>query len=288
MPQLGQYQYLLDTVFFLYPDEEHALKGEQAGGTGFLVAVPSDENPFNFHHLYAITNWHVAVQGGSSVLRLNGKAGSPIIIPTEPHEWEFIPNSHDIAALQISLDVNQVKAEALIASSFCLAEGELPLLEINAGEDVFTLGRFVDYDGTEANSPAMRFGNISIMRARVKQPTGFAGDSIVVDMHSRTGFSGSPVFVYRTSGSIFPAEDTLLVKGHMMRLLGILWGQFPEDWDIVDGPAQAQEQNAVLDGKRVRGWSGMSLVSPSWAITELLNVPALVAQRAAVEAAFRG
>ena len=176
MPKLGQYDYLLDTVFFLYPDESHALQGKKAGGTGFLVAVPSDVDPVQFHHLYAVTNWHVALQSGNSVLRLNGKSGSPVIISSEPHEWEFVPGSHDIAVLPLSLDGSQAKVEALVASSFCLAEAELLLLEINAGEDVFMLGRFVDYDGTEANAPAMRFGNISMLKARVKQPTGEVGD----------------------------------------------------------------------------------------------------------------
>jgi hypothetical protein len=217
---------------------------------------------------------------------LNGKSGSPVIISSEPHEWEFVPGSHDIAVLPLSLDGSQAKVEALVASSFCLAEAELPLLEINAGEDVFMLGRFVDYDGTEANAPAMRFGNISMLKARVKQPTGFVGESVVVDMHSRTGFSGSPVFVYRTAGSIFGNEGTLVGGGHMMRLLGILWGQFPEGWDIVDAVERAKEQVAVLDGKQVRGWSGMSLVSPSWAITEALNSNNLHAQRAEAEAAY--
>ena len=72
----------------------------------------------------------------------------------------------------------------------------------------------------------------------------------------------------------------------MMRLLGILWGQFPEGWDIVDAVERAKEQVAVLDGKQVRGWSGMSLVSPSWAITEALNSNNLHAQRAEAEAAY--
>jgi hypothetical protein len=70
MPQLGHYRYLPDIVFFLYPDEDFATRGVKAGGTGFFVTVPSETYPEQYHHVYAVTNWHVAVNG------------SPIIRPT--------------------------------------------------------------------------------------------------------------------------------------------------------------------------------------------------------------
>src|SRR5205823_82762 len=66
------------------------------------------------------------------------------------------------------------------------------------------IGLFVDHDGVTTNVPSARFGNISMLpnkNATIEQPTNYRGESYVVDMHSRTGFSGSPVFVYRTFGS---------------------------------------------------------------------------------------
>lgn len=281
MPKLGEYQYLLDIVFFLYPNEDSARAGEHAGGTGFFVAIPSESAPAEYHHMYAVTNWHVAVHGGNSVIRVNRREGATEIMPFEPHEWEFIPGDHDIAVLPVRLDQTALKIEAIEAESFFLTEQLIASLEINAAEDVFTLGRFVDHDGIEANKPSMRFGNISMMEAVVKQPNGFIGPSIVVDMHSRTGFSGSPVFVYRTGGSIF-STGTLGV-GHVLKLLGILWGQFPEAWDIHDKPAPMSQNVAILDGKQVSGWSGMSLVSPASAIWKALHTPKIIASRAAME-----
>jgi len=282
MPQLGQYQFLLDIVFFLYPDEESAKQGKKAGGTGFFVSIPSSTYPNQFHHTYAVTNWHVAVQG-SPVIRVNGRTGPPVIFPFEPHEWTFLPNHHDIAAIPVTLNPSIHKVEAINfdgANSFCLTNDDIQARQISAAEDVFMLGRFIDYDGYEANVPSMRFGNISMMEAHVEQPTGFKGASLVVDMHSRTGFSGSPVFVYRTAGSIFSEAHTLAAGGHLLKLLGILWGQFPESWDIKDKP---QKQSAVLDGKSVQGWSGMSLVCPAEAIKAVLNEPKLQASRAAID-----
>lgn len=285
MPKLGEYQYLLDTVFFLYPDEESARKGKRSGGTGFFVAVPSETFPQQYHHIYAVTNWHVAVNG-NPVIRVNRKLGHPEIFPFESHEWTFIPMNHDIAVIRVELNAIEVKAEAINATSFFLSDADIAEQEINAGEDVFMLGRFVDYDGIEANCPSMRFGNISMMEAKVKQPNGYVGRSIVVDMHSRTGYSGSPVFVWRTAGSIFANRGSIIVSGHLMKLLGILWGQFPEDWDIKDKAPPIINLNADLlsvDGAKVKGWSGMSLVIPASAIWEVLNEPRLRADRTTID-----
>ena len=278
MPKLGEYQYLLDIVFFLYPDKASAQAGKNAGGTGFFVSIPSGTYPLQYHHLYAVTNWHVAVDG-SPVIRVNSKSGPPEIFEFEPHEWSFKPNFHDIAVIPVNLVANKHRAEAITASSFLLTDHEIKELEINAAEDVFMLGRFLDYDGVEENCPSMRFGNISMMAAKVRQPNGFSGSSLVVDMHSRTGFSGSPVFVYRTAGSLFSKPTVIMSGGHFMKLLGILWGQFPEEWDLRDKKKKQSAQPPVLDGKSVKGWSGMSLVSPASAIQEVLDLPHLKKQR---------
>jgi hypothetical protein len=282
MPKLGEYQYLLDIVFFLYPDVATARAGTDAGGTGFFVTIPSVTYPDHYHHCYAVTNWHVAIDG-SPVIRVNKKNAPPEIFPFEPHEWSFIPGDHDIAVLPLELDPDVFRAAAIDAPSFFLTEQDIPALEINAAEDVFMLGRFMDYDGVEENCPSMRFGNISMMAAKVRQPTGFNGASHVVDMHSRTGFSGSPVFVYRTAGSIFAKPNTIMGGGHLLKLLGILWGQFTEEWDIRDKSTK-QSAPPVLDGKSISGWSGMSLVSPASAIWKVLQLPKLVQQRAEIDA----
>jgi hypothetical protein len=143
------------------------------------------------------------------------------------------------------------------------------------------IGRFVDYDGLETNKPAARFGHVSIPSANVKQENGFIGRSIVLDMHSRSGFSGSPVFVYRTPGSGF-AEENQHYTGSMLYVLGIHWGQFFEQWEL-----EGADRNAAMAGadkSYVKGLSGMTLVVPGQAISDLLvNNPQLQAMREARE-----
>ena len=281
MPKLDQYQYLLDAAFFLYPSEEAARESKDSGGTGFLVTIPYSRSPDTHHHLYAVTNWHVAVKEGCSCIRFNRHDGGLEILAFEPHEWEFIPGGDDIAIISLDdLNIPQLKIEAMEANSFCYTNQQMVGDEIGAGDDVFMVGRFVDWDGEGKNQPALRFGHISMMEAKLKQPNGSLNPSIVADMHCRSGFSGSPVFVYRTSGAIFQKPTSFMAGGgHLMRLLGVLWGQFPEEWEILD-----PSDNPAAPEKTIKGWAGMSLICPSSAILDALNTPHFKAQRQAAEA----
>lgn len=60
MPKLGEYRFILENVGFLYRTREQAAQGRKAGGTGFSVAVPSQNEPDTLHHIYLVTNYHVA------------------------------------------------------------------------------------------------------------------------------------------------------------------------------------------------------------------------------------
>ena len=72
--------------------------------------------------------------------------------------------------------------------------------KIGPGDDAFMVGRFVSHQGLNKSVPAVRFGNISMDPAPIKQVNGELADSYCIDMRSRPGYSGSPVFVYRTPG----------------------------------------------------------------------------------------
>jgi hypothetical protein len=305
MPQLGQYKWIMDIVFFLYPTVAEAKNGREYGGTGFLVAVPSKRWPDEYYHIHGVTNWHV-ISGttGASMMRINRKndPNNVDIFQFDPSEWTFGGfRTPDIAiSPPLDLDPDLHKAEAIGLDAFLTPETELKA-DINAADDVFMIGRFVDYDGVETNVPSFRFGNISIMNAKVKQ-RGYTGRSIVVDMHSRTGYSGSPVFVYRTSGSVFAPVLDLVTSWHFIRFLGIHWGQFLEEWELKTknkaqrmrwrrrkhtspfrGRPARSASSMITDGSYVEGLSGMTCVNPAADIVSLLNHPELVAKREAIE-----
>jgi len=284
MPRLGHYLPLLKSVFFLYETVEDAKAGKNSGGTGFFVALASEVPTRSY--IYAVTNWHVAC-GGAPVVRVNSKNGEPVIFDYGPDEWTFEPGGPDLAIIGVVIDTSHDVTPIGIGMAYTQPE-KTSLGPFDVGDDVFMIGRFIDYDGAETNKPALRFGNISIVDATIKQETGYSGPSIVLDMHSRTGFSGSPVFGYRTSGSHFGKGggggvlrgDEEIFLGHTMVLLGVHFGQFPELWEIEAGSASAKENSSLLtDGKYVKGLSGMTTVIPASELYKLLFREDLVEMR---------
>ena len=150
------------------------------------------------------------------------------------------------------------------------------------------VGRFVDHDGGQVNLPAVRFGSISVMPTPIKQPLGKMADSFCIDLHSRTGYSGSPVFVYRTLGHDVEVmmkrdpKDMLFHASKYFALLGVHFSQFPELWEVVErarSRVEAAREPLITEGKYIRGLSGMTCVLPAWNILEVLNLPKLRERR---------
>ena len=281
LPDLSIAQDILAATIFLYPTVEAAENGDKLGGSGVFVGAPFDDRADLFA-LYAVTNWHVACNGGHSVIRCTDRNGQTKIIETDPIDWEFIPSGPDLAIWRMkgSYDVTFVPVVMFAAN-----EQD----DIFIGEDVFMVGRFVDFDGKTTNRPALRFGAVSLLNGAIKQPTGSSSPSHIVDMHSRTGYSGSPVYAYRPSGVVNPSVQTGIGISSdgtpptrrkwgdgtqtMLKLLGIQWGQFPEVWEVKGKAARpAEEAVLVTDGQFVSGFSGMSCVVPAHQILRLLNI----------------
>lgn len=290
---------IVDDVFYLYRTVEEAKSGRNPGGSGFVVERSEGWHPF----FYGVTNWHVAVRDGFSVIRLNLHGGGTDIIELGPEDWEFIPGKYDVAVVPLKVDERHQFSSVQVESFQCAPDPNVAI-QIGVGEDVFMIGLFVDHGGTTTNVPSARFGQISMLPheiAPIKQPTGFFGESFVVDMHSRTGFSGSPVFVYRTLGSDLSKEwhdfnsiefgppnqttahlrpqDTSGGSGtiwvsNFLKLLGIHWGQFPEEWELRERESidESRRKNLILEGAYVEGMSGMTCVIPAWNILEVLHL----------------
>src|SRR5258708_3724047 len=83
----------LDCVVYLYPTEVDAEDGERAGGSGFLVGVPSQGLGRNFWFLYAVSNKHVI--NNSTILRLNTRDNKKTIMTTVRRSWTLHPDGDD-------------------------------------------------------------------------------------------------------------------------------------------------------------------------------------------------
>ncbi len=285
MPKFdGDYKGLSRISFFIYENAQAANEGSIYGSTGFLVGMPSAVNGQVF--LYAVTNRH-CIQGLNPVLRFNKKDGGLGIMETKSEQWHYLHNHYDVAVLPIALDGNVVDI-TFADVSFLVSDKDIVDHEIDAGEDCFMIGRFVSYDGgSNLNKPSMRFGQISIMDANIVHPysidypqLGYKKDqqSILLDMRARTGYSGSPVFVYRTQGSLFhknakEGEQKLLVTYHFMKLIGIQWGIIPDD--VSGNTGSFSEKIASANPKNADDLKNMSIVCPAKYILEVLNKPEL-------------
>ena len=277
----------LNTVFYLYPTSEDARKDCNRAGTGFVAAIRAviPQRVFT----YFVTNWHVALCG-APVVRIDRLDGTPDIFDFDPTQWHFSPK-YDIAVMPSILE-NEHKFAVLQEGIFLTKERKAEE-SIGPGDDVFMLGLFVDEQENSIRAPAVRFGHISVDPVPLLHPQmNVRFDSYCIDMHSRSGYSGSPVFVYRTPG--YDLEEEVSYEGRRkfllsgrdhLSLLGIHWGQFPEMWEVTSkwklkNQNDSEKREPLLtDGTFIKGLSGMTCVLPAWTILEVLNMSKLKEER---------
>lgn len=267
MPTLPQQ--ILETAVYLYRDEASALAGKNFGGSGFMVAVPSVRFPEASYH-YVVTNHHIAATKGCSVVRLNGNDGGINTLIYDPADWEFTSGSGDVAVAMV--DRPDPKRNIYIGPNDFLTRAEYEE-DWGVGEDVVMVGRFIGHDGGQTNRPAARFGNISIGPTPLPNVPNSCPQTeyFCIDMRSRSGFSGSAVFVYRTPGSDLRQKGTAL-RAPKIKLLGIQVGQFREEaYSALEGDKE---------NEKVFTASGMAYVLPAWTLLEFLQSEKMVQARA--------
>ncbi|SDR31179.1 hypothetical protein SAMN05519103_01919 [Rhizobiales bacterium GAS113] len=144
----------LDCVIYLYPSKVDAEDGTRAGGSGFLVSVPSEGLPQNFLFIYAVTNMHVANR--SRFIRLNTSDGRKDIIAPELISWCNHPDGDDLSACLISVNPKDFRFSHVPRSMF-VSEEIVERYKIGPGDDVFIVGRFLKHEGRQQNIPTARF-----------------------------------------------------------------------------------------------------------------------------------
>jgi hypothetical protein len=210
------------------------------------------------------------VSGGADVLELG------------PEDWAVHPAGDDLAvtplALASTFQFHWVQEE-IFAGPDDIGRDDS---EYTIGDDVFQIGRFVYMDGLTVNKPSARFGNLSTGLVPVANKRGFKQESFGVEVHSVSGYSGSPVFIMRGLVGIGPATK----PGNPIKLLGVCWGHVPLDEEVQErivqvsetalGPKERKYQYVPLN-------SGMDLVIPAWKLKELLYLPELREMRSRLD-----
>lgn len=279
---------LLASSVFMYPTARDANEGSHYGGSGFLVAIPSEPESDRVH-LYVISNAHV-VHGGAPIPRLVDVDGTPRAVALTADDWVAHPDGDDIAMADLGLvpDRNYyyINVRSFL-TSFELTRDALPY-KVGPGDECLIIGRYINGAGRQFDQPVVRFGNLAMLPELVEQKSrgSFEQLSFLVDMRSQSGFSGSPVIVYyEAPGYHLPPHPDGLTGPDLTRwqveqtrslheaqrpvinkywLLGIDWGHLPVLGDI--------RRDGVLTGERVEVSSGMAAVVPAWKIRDLLDL----------------
>lgn len=286
---------LLGSSVFLYGSESDARKGTHWGGSGFLlgVSVPSEVGPA-WVHLYAVTNDHV--RRTAPVVRLTRRNGTVEVVDGLSEHWTEHPASDDVAIRPLGLLPERsywyVEHDALLRP-LDLDAGADGFGHVGPGDDCLMVGRYINGKQQQLNQPVARFGNLAMLPEVVRQSLrAHDQESFLVDMRSKPGFSGSPVFVYyASSGSrhkgIHP-EQTFVddydratlakLSGVITRawLLGIDWGSLPLKEKVIDEDTGQKVGDVGVN-------SGMAAVVPAWKLADLLKEFAM-ARKAAEKA----
>ena len=287
---------LLKSVIYLYKSKEAADSGEP-GGSGFLVGEPSAIPEAVF--LFALTNAHVAKL--CPVVRTAGPPKKRVFVCKES-DWYRHPDQDDVVVTPIGFapkdardfyldyvprewfvppenfshathDVNDLQPGVESLTPLDYEWEHQPLgWPFGPGEEVVMLGRFLGYDGTDENEPAARFGHLAMASpVPIKHPWGFTQSSFLIECRSISGYSGSPIFIYRVQSTV--AAGLVAIgsdrggKVALPRLLGMDWGNLDRvgrndyaiDWAESEADASFPRH------------SGMMVAVPAWRLAELLD-----------------
>jgi hypothetical protein len=169
--------------------------------------------------------------------------------------WESCKES-DLAVCLLDGNVQDMSHLRPIPRSSYVSHSEhLQMRDLGIGDDVFMVGRFLPAEDRGLRKPTLRFGNISLWPA---SEISLKGDdkpvwSFLAEMRSRSGCSGSPVFVSIEPGSMNP----VLPRASNMGLLGVDRGHLTDQY----------------------GDTPMAAIIPASKLVELLDGPKLQAQR---------
>lgn len=270
MPEIN-IQYLRCAIY-LYPSRKAAEKGERVGGTGFLLAYPSEvEN----YHFYAVTNRHVIEEEHSPVIRLNTKDGRMDVLEYEEADWIPHPEGDDVSVCPITFPLEAYKNTVFNWNLVALHERQVSA-ETHIGAEVFMVGRFVNQEGKQQNTPAVRFGNIAMIpEGKIELEDGREEELILVEMRSHGGYSGSPVFLAMPerpyepqSRNPFPAP---IPYSHIF-LLGVDCGHITDSQTVMVSNAEPDKQDEPHpEGLYVVTNTNMSAVVPVWRLGKLLE-----------------
>jgi hypothetical protein len=262
----------LETVVFLYPNHNAAVKGLKSGSTGFMVAQPF-QHGFGWHG-YVVTNRHCVENQNVTVRAMAQTEDGPDVVfaDTKAADW-ILHDEYDVAIYPWKKGAEEVPAHTNASLLDCT---HAEYLKLGPGEDVFTVSRFIHQDGGEQNHPIVHSGMLAKLPLDpIKNPhTKKFEYDFLVEMHSRGGYSGSPVTLYIMPGQVKLSKERNV--GPQLLIMGVLWGHVLTQHEVMDPRKDGPKKGT---GDFVQLETMIAGVVPAWEIVALLNGDEAVKQR---------
>ncbi len=264
---------ILNCSFHLYKDEAEAEESKARGGSGFFVGVPIESSPERFR-VYPVTCRHIIEQGFCTA-RVNLRAGGTKVVLSDQDRWYCSPNN-DVAVGKIPLlDEYQIKVVPI--DLFATREW-IEKERIGVGDGVYVVGRLLDNEYEEQNTPVARFGRLA-RTGTVMHPNPClkkAVETFFCEVKSVGGFSGSPVFVEISALDDRNGNVHLDARRKGPRLLGVDWGHTKRREPVYEWSQDAageKDGDRSLDDYHVYRNSGVACVAPAWELLRILEEP---------------
>lgn len=279
-------------VFFAFRKNYMADEPEFIGpcGTGFFVCRQSEATPYTWH-FYAVTNAHVA--RGFPCIRINDTDTTTQYWDREPDDWTYSAMD-DLAALDITDEIEFSEDRGVynspvswINEKHFVSEWFRNGYNVGIGDQTVMLGLLAHHNGGKINLPVGRFGNIAavpsdLMPVRLAPTDEFVRPAWLNDCRSRYGFSGSPVWVWRSQydnmnlyrGPGLPDNFHTPEDPHsqsFLALMGCHRGQFREEAKIYAANESDEARRPLQTGDNIEIASSMTVVIPAWEISNVLN-----------------
>lgn len=293
--------HFFNAVVFLYESTEAAHAGANSGGSGFIASVGGPG--YGSRPLYVVTNRHVAER--ARAVRIQAAVGDKIKVLETPEDgWWHHPDGDDVSVFPFTpAPERDFWYESISADTFMHSVDDEKSW-LGPGEDVFLLGRYIDRHGRQVDTPMARFGHIAAPPVKVRNgKRGIDQLSYLVEVLSRSGYSGSPAIVFRMQlvtpfmGGVRlsvgePRDRHLSAQQGMPGspvLLGINWGHLHERAPVFtpgDETPYAEDSESP-EKLYVKQNTGLAAVVPAWKITDLLWSEELKQMREEEEIALR-
>lgn len=260
-------------VFFGVPDGGG---GIAYGGTGFLVAFPTEDfaDPF----AYIVTARHVATalqkwDDTGFYLRANTNDGASTPVPLIVLEWHFHPDpTVDLAAFSAFFGPPNFDHRHYTIKPESYVDHTVPNMVV-CGDDANLVGLFRLHAGSKRNVPIVHSGHIALLpdpdelipiRDRSTNEI-VESEVFLIEAQTLDGLSGSPVFLHEMLNLELWENIKPMPKAYGgVRLLGLYTGS----WDGEPGKILEADRN-LKGGTRVP--VGMGTVVPATKIVELLR-----------------